>query len=75
MVNNYSNINKTNIYFSPSFTAYNIENRCPALGQAQQCGGVTPVNGIQAPPLLITGYSNGNTYKKNDKNIHRFAPV
>ena len=34
-------------------TTYDLGNPDPGLGQAQQCGGVTPVNGIPTLLLLI----------------------
>jgi len=33
---------------------YDVTNAGPGLGQAQQCGGVKPVNGISTLSLLIT---------------------
>jgi hypothetical protein len=57
---------------------YYLGNPSPGLVQAQKCGRVKPNNGIQNPPLLITGnwISNGNTYiNKQQKNLHRFASL
>ena len=35
---------------------YGIENQCPALGQAQNCGGAKGVNGVPTPPLHLVAY-------------------
>jgi hypothetical protein len=49
MVNNSTNINKTNNHLSPQLTEhkkttkYDVEHRGPALGQAHKCSGVKPI--------------------------------
>ena len=60
MVNNSTNINKTNNHLSSQLnslntdktTTYYVGNPGPGLGQAHKSGRVAPVNGI---PPLITG--------------------
>jgi hypothetical protein len=53
MVNNFTNINKTNNHLSPQSIEhkkktmiYDVGNPGPSLGQAQQCGGVKPLIGF-----------------------------
>ena len=60
MANNSTNINKRNNPFSPQIIehkkktmTYANGNLGPDLGQAQQCGGVKLVNGIQTLPLSM----------------------
>ena len=51
IVNNFTNIKKTNIHLYSSTkmtTIYGIGNTGPCLGQGQQFGAVKPVNGIPA---------------------------
>ena len=54
MVNNTTNINKTNNHLwsylikqtnkqTNKTTTYDVGNQCPALGQAHNCGGIKPV--------------------------------
>jgi hypothetical protein len=56
MVNNFSNINKTNIHLSPQLIwtykktmRYDVGNPCPVLVQAHICDGVKPLMGFQTP--------------------------
>jgi len=58
MVNNSTNINKTNNYLSPQLNGhkkdldiYDFGNPDHGLVQAQKCGRVKLVNGISTPPL------------------------
>ena len=60
LVNNFTNINKTNNHPSPQVTehrqnttTYDVGNQGPGLGRALKCGGVEPVNGIQTAVLVI----------------------
>ena len=53
IVNNSTNINKTNRHLSRQFiagkkitTTYDVEIPGPSMGQEQRCGGVKLVNGI-----------------------------
>ena len=70
MVNNSTKI-KMNNRLSPQLlniektTTYDVGNPGPCLGQAQQCGGVKPVNGIPTP--VDNWISNCNTYIKKKK--------
>jgi hypothetical protein len=57
MVNNSTNINKTNNNLSPQITTYDVVNAGPSLGQQYKCGRVKPINGIPTLPLLIIGSS------------------
>jgi hypothetical protein len=57
MVNNSTNINKTNSHLSPQITepkkkttTYDVGYQGPGLGQAKKCDGAKPINGI--PTLL-----------------------
>ena len=68
MVNNSTNINKTNNHLSPEhtkkrgITTYDIGNPDPGLGHTQKCGGVKP-----SP--LDNWISNGNAFIKTiDRN-------
>jgi hypothetical protein len=58
MVNNSTNINKTNNHLSPSLAEHKkrltLEIRVMAWDMVQKCGGIDRVNGIPTP-LLITG--------------------
>ena len=64
IVNNSSNINKTNNHFSRQFfkyKTYDIGNPDPGLGQTQTCGGVKPVKVSEPSPHYYWIY-NGNIY-------------
>ena len=79
MVNHSSNINKTNNHISLQFIEHKRDhdicrNPYSGLGQAQICGGVKPVNGMQPSPLH-NWHSNGNANinKQTKYKQHRFA--
>jgi len=63
MVNNSTNINKTNSHLSPQITEPKkkrpqqmaLEIKVLGFGQAQKCGMVKPINGILTFPILIIG--------------------
>ena len=59
IVNNFTNINKTNNYTSHrnslNIKIYYLGNAGPGLPQVRQCGRVKPVNWITNFPLLIIG--------------------
>jgi len=57
MVNNSTNINKTDNHLLPEITQYKEDNHIwhRGLGQAQQYGRVKPGNGILTLPLLMIG--------------------
>ena len=42
-------------------TTYGIENQCPVLGRAQNCGGVKAVNGTLTPPLHLDVFCKPTT--------------
>ena len=51
MINNFTNINKTNNHLSPQLVEHmTLEIQVLALEQEQKYGGVKPVNGI---PILV----------------------
>jgi hypothetical protein len=62
IVNNFTNINKTNNYTSHrnslNIKIYHLGNAGPGLPQVRKCGRVKPVNGMPNLPLLITGSPN-----------------
>jgi hypothetical protein len=82
MVNNATNINKTQNHISSQpiehkkTTTYDVGNSGPGLGQAQKCGVVEQLNGTPIP-FLITGSPTAihiHVYIiKRYKNLHRFA--
>jgi hypothetical protein len=57
MVNNSTNVSKTNNHHSPkkitthATTTHGIWNPDPGFGYTQTCGGIKLVNGNPAPPL------------------------
>ena len=79
MVNNSTNINKTNNQLSPELTEHKkdndicIGNLGPGLGQAQKCGWVKPVNRIPTLPSWKLDLQQQYIYNLTVKNLHRFA--
>ena len=57
MVNNATNINKTNNSLKPlnlkKPMIYGVENSGPSLGEAHKCGRIKAVSSIPNPPFLI----------------------
>jgi len=79
MVNNSTNIYKTNNHLSNQIIEYKKDHdvtlESPGLGQAQTCGGDQPVNDIPILTLLIIWSPTGNIYTNYLKKVLRRLPA
>jgi hypothetical protein len=76
MVNNFTNINKTNNHLSPKLIVhkkimtYDVGDASLGLGQARKSGGIKPVNGIPISNHKVEiMFSNCNTHLLNSPKI------
>jgi len=79
MVNNFTNINKTNNHLSPQAIKYgeknmtnDDENPGPGLGKARKCGSVKQVNAIPIVPFWYLDLKQQHRCKQKWKYLHRF---
>jgi hypothetical protein len=76
MVNNSTNINKTNNNLSlksssiKKIITYGVGNPCPCFGQSHRCGRVMPVNGIPVP-LMYYLFTKQHVLLKHNLKVYK----